>query len=267
MPNPVRSSLPQIVYTNKVDPTLIVEIDLVGENWSERFDLLVPLPRTDHTLQAIATLRGIYDESEFVDIEDEEELRRALEALPCCTSNMMGTSQDLPLNLVVIGEIGDIAPPFGRRRYRYRVVEPAYVFGRQQDFSAKKTSRWIAPQPHVMRAWLTPLRFRGQPVTIAQISMPSGGRFAAPAETKQPIEPDLDFARNDVVQELIYSQSLAKIGFVKAFAQGAALDDATYWTDGLRAVILFTKEPVSLAEIDFFDWERLADYHRKAKTE
>jgi hypothetical protein len=255
------------VYANKVDPTMIVEIDLVGENWSERFDLLVPLPGTDHTVQAIATLRGIYDESEIVNIEDEEELRRALEALPCCTSNMMGTREDLPLNLVVIGEISNSAPAFGRRRYRYRVVEPAYVFGRQQDFSAKKTSRWIAPQPHVIRAWLTPLRFRGEPVTIAQISMPSGGRFAAVTESKQPIEPDLDLARNDVVQEMMYSQSLAKIGFVKTFAQGAAPDDATYWTDGLRAVLLFTGEPVSLAEIDFFDWERLADYHRKAKSQ
>ena len=254
------------VYINKVDPTLIVEIDLVGENWSGRFDLLVPLPGTDHTLQAVAALRGIYDESPIVDIEDEEELRKALEALPCCTSNMMGTSQDLPLNLVVIGEIADIAPPFGRRQYRYRVVEPAYVFGRQQDFSAKKTSRWIAPQPHVIRAWLAPLRFRGQPITIMQVSMPSGGRFTATTESKQPIEPDLDIARNDVVQDLIYSQSLAKIGFVKAFARGATPDDAAYQTDGLRAVLRFTDEPVSLAEIDFFDWERLVDYQRKAKT-
>jgi hypothetical protein len=31
--------------------------------------------------------------------------------------------------------------------------------------------------------------------------------------------------------------------------------DSPYRTDGLRAVLMFGEDTVSLAEIDFFDWE------------
>jgi hypothetical protein len=93
--------------------------------------------------------------------------------------------------------------------------------------------------------------------------MPRGGRFAAsngPSPTSPSgVDPDVDEARNGLVQDLIYSQSLAKIGFVKAFRNRAMPVDSSYRTDGLRAVLLFTDEPVSLQEIDFFDWERLVD--------
>jgi hypothetical protein len=251
------------IHVNKVDPTMIVEIDLVGVEWSERLDLLVPMPGTEPAQRAIATLGWQYDEAEIVDIQNEADLRAALEVLPCCTSNQVGTQQDLPLNLVLIGKITDVAPAFGRRNYRYRESDPQYALGRRHDFSAKKTSRWIAPKPYTIRAWLAPLRYLGDPVTLAQVSMPRGGRFAdskGPSATPPSgIDPDVDAARNGLVQDLIYSQSLAKIGFVKAF-RGATPEDASYRTDGLRAVLLFTDELVSLQEIDFFDWERLVDY-------
>jgi len=32
-----------------------------------------------------------------------------------------------------------------------------------------------------------------------------------------------------------------------------------YMTDGLRVVMVFAQRPASLTDIDFFDWERLAD--------
>jgi hypothetical protein len=79
----------------------------------------------------------------------------------------------------------------------------------------------------------------------------------------------VDEARNDVVQDLLYSQALAKIGFVKgAGSVGAAEprqtpDGSSYRTDGLRAVLVFGGEAVSLAEVDFFDWERLVDHDRR----
>jgi len=33
-----------------------------------------------------------------------------------------------------------------------------------------------------------------------------------------------------------------------------------YTTDGLRVVLVFGDRPASLEGIDFFNWERLADY-------
>lgn len=252
------------IHINKVDPAMVVEIDLVGVEWSERLDLVVPMPGTEPAQRAYAALGWQYDEAEIVDIQNEAELPAALENLPCCTADKRGTQQELPLNLVLIGNITDVAPAFGRRKYRYREADPQYALGRRQDLSVKKTSRWIAPKPHTIRAWLTPIRYQGVPVTVAQVSMPRGGRFAASNEASvalpSGIDPDVDAARNGLVQDLIYSQSVAKIGFVKAFGTGEAAEDTSYRTDGLRAVLLFTDEPVSLQEIDFFDWERLADY-------
>jgi hypothetical protein len=93
-----------------------------------------------------------------------------------------------------------------------------------------------------------------------------GGRFAASGEETRRIEPDVDEARDDVVQDLLYSQALAKIGFVKgagsvsAAEPGQTPDGSSYRTDGLRAVLVFGGKAVSLAEVDFFDWERLADH-------
>ena len=40
----------------------------------------------------------------------------------------------------------------------------------------------------------------------------------------------------------------------------AANGDVDYTTDGLRVVLVFGDRPASLSTIDFFDWERLADY-------
>ena len=84
-----------------------------------------------------------------------------------------------------------------------------------------------------------------------------------------PIEPDVDESRNDLIQDTIYSQSLVKLGFVKGVGRAMASQPrqipgaGIYHTDGLRAVLFFEKRPVSLAQIEFLDWERLMDYYRK----
>ena len=80
----------------------------------------------------------------------------------------------------------------------------------------------------------------------------------------------MDEARNDVVQDLLYSQALAKIGFVKgagsvsAAEPGQTPDGSSYHTDGLRAVMMFDRRQVALSQIQFFDWERLADSREQA---
>jgi hypothetical protein len=138
-----------------------------------------------------------------------------------------------------------------------------------QDLSGHRISRWVAPQPHTLRVWLTPLRYQGKPIWVGQVSTDLGGRFSASAEGTPRIQPDVDEARNDVVQDLLYSQALAKIGFVKGASSVSGPgprpppDGASYRTDGLRAVLVFGGKTVSLAEVDFFAWERLVDYRHQ----
>jgi hypothetical protein len=199
-----------------------------------------------------------------VEIDNEPALRSALEELPCCAADQTG-ARSLPLNLVLIGKLDEWGPAFVGRNYRYAPASPWQAFGRMQDLSGRKISRWVAPQPHTLRFWLTPLRYQGKPIWVGQVSTGLGGRFAASGEGTRRIEPDVDEARNNVVQDLLYSQALAKLGFVKgagnvnAAKPGRNLDSPSYGTDGLRAVLMFEGKAVSLAEIDFFDWERLVD--------
>jgi hypothetical protein len=104
-----------------------------------------------------------------------------------------------------------------------------------------------------------------------QVSTGLGGRFAAAGEESRRIDPDVDEARNDVVQDVLYAQAVAKIGFVKGADSDSAAtaqtpDGPSYHSDGLRAVLVFGGKAMSLAEIDFFDWERLADFRRQAAS-
>ena len=119
----------------------------------------------------------------------------------------------------------------------------------------------------MLRVWLTDIRFEGKLVWIGQIGTPRGGRFAAAAndDSLRDIDPDVDEARNDLVQDAIYSQLVIEIGLVKGVGSVASASPRTtpggssYHTDGLRAVLIYDNNPVSLTEIEFMSWERLTD--------
>jgi hypothetical protein len=259
------------VYANQVEPSMMIDVDLIGRQWSDRISLVVPIPGTEAAQQRMTALRGLYAEADVVQIDDEAMLRAALEKLPCCADDEAG-ARNLPLNVVLIGKLDEWGPAFVRRNYRYAPAGPWYALGRVQDLSGHKINRWVAPRPLTLRFWLTPLRYQGKPIWVGQVSTNLGGRFAASGEGTRRIEPDLDEARNDVVEDLLYSQALAKVGFVKGAGSVTAAepqqtsDGSSYRTDGLRAVLLFGPNPVSIAEIDFFAWERLAE-HQPAQTD
>jgi hypothetical protein len=68
------------------------------------------------------------------------------------------------------------------------------------------------------------------------------------------------------------TQALLKIGFVKGSGvqyldqEGVTKSPNPYYiTDGLRAVLVFGKRPVTLDEIDFFEWEELGESQPKTK--
>jgi len=260
------------VYVNRFDPSLVAEVTLIGRKWSDRIALLVPVPGTVGGQLGVDAARQVHSDDEFTEIDDEATLRAALAELACCAAREKGSEETLPLNLVLIGTVAELGPAFTSRGYRYTPASPLYAFGRQQDLSGHRTSRWVAPQPHTLRFWLTPLRYRGKPIWVGQVSSRRGGRFAGSVEERQRIEPDVDEARNDLIQDLLYSQSIRKIGFVTGVGRVAAnrqeqkSDSFVFHTDGLRGVILFGGKDVSLAMIDFFDWENLVDHYWQ-KTE
>jgi hypothetical protein len=258
------------VFTNSDEGSKFVNVDLIGREWTKSFTLIVPTPNHKFPVGYLERLFKTTASSESIEVKNESHLRELLEQLPCCTSTKDGV-QDEPLNIVLIGDIQDISSAFVRRNYRYTPVAPRYVFQRPQDVSVSKRDRWVAAQPQVLRAWLTTIRFQDKPIWIGQVSSPLGGRFARVNEEGKDeyIEPFVDETRNNLVQDIIYSQSLIKMGFVKGVGRVMAStprklpSGATYHTDGLRAVLMFEKRPVSLSEIEFFEWERLVNHYRQ----
>ena len=75
------------------------------------------------------------------------------------------------------------------------------------------------------------------------------------------IDPDVDEARSYLVEDLAYSQALAILGYVKGV--GAVTEDAPrmnlvgdpWFTDGLRAVMIFEPRPRALSDVEFLQWE------------
>jgi hypothetical protein len=272
------------VYTRLDEGTKTFNVDVIGvDNQLRTFTFFIPVPgiRVDHH---DIDWENLYPEAEVVDY-DENGLRKALEALPCCTTNKKGTEQGDPLNLVVIGDLDDVYYAFIRAgwdetetiyraslfktirsflfggRYRYSPVSALYVFGRAQDVAFQRARTSIHERNH-LRLWLAPMRFEGRLVWIGQISRDIGVRFTWKTITTHKIDPDVDETRNYLVQNLWYSQGLAKFGYVKGV--GAASYDEPrgnltgdpYFSDGKRAVLWVSSQPSAFSEVGWFDWEQ-----------
>jgi hypothetical protein len=226
---------------------------------------------------------------------DEAGLRRALTQLPCCTTNADASAPGDPLNLVLIGNAEDLFPAFVRRgwhateatyggsarktllsylfgeSYIYSPVSPLYAFGRAQDIAFQKARGSIRQRNH-LRLWLTPLRFKGKKVWVGQISRDIGVKFTTKSKigVTHVIDPDVDEARNAFVQDLLFSQGLVKIGYVKGgplatdFDPARNLTDDPYFSDGLRATMLLDKTDRPVREVQFFNWEH-APPHAKTR--
>ena len=63
------------VYANRADPSMMVQVDLIGREWSDSIGLVVPVPGTEAAQQRMAALSGLYTESDVVEIDDEPALR------------------------------------------------------------------------------------------------------------------------------------------------------------------------------------------------
>lgn len=284
--NPIRpnTAVSGFIYTNLDEGEKVVQIDLIASEQVKFFTFFVQIPgmRVDY---GMLDFDSLYPDEEIVDV-DEEGLKAALETLPCCTTNEEGTAFGDPLNLVIIGDFKDITAAFARRgwlpaeetystavwktiksflfgsRYRYSPVSPLYFEGRRQDFARQEPRHDIHERNH-LRLWYTPMRYQGKPVFIGQISRDIGVRFTSevwPPVTHK-IDPDIDEARGSVVQDMIYSQMLAKVGWAKGVGRARPsqprvnLTGDPYFTDGERAVLIIDQGPIALNQIQTFLWE------------
>jgi len=272
------------IFTNLDEGEKVVQVDLVASQQVKFFTFFVQIPgmRVDYQM---VDFDSLYSTEEIANL-DQAELRIALENLPCCTTNEEGTDFGDPLNLVIIGDFLDVAATFSRRgwlpaeetystavwktiksflfgkRYRYSPVSSLYAYGRHQDLARQKPRHNIHERNH-LRLWYSPIRFEGKPVFVGQISRDIGVRFTTktwPPVTHK-IDPDIDEACHALIEDLLFSQTLAKVGFVKGVGRATPsrprenLTGDPYFTDGLRAVLFLDQGPIAMNQVVELDWE------------
>ena len=271
------------VFTNLDRGVKSVIVELLGPRSLEEFVFMVPIPglRADYqdvdhdTLYRADQIRNV----------DESALRAALEAMPCCATTEDGQAIEDPLNFVLIGARDEITPNFARAgwhvsevlkrrsalktfqsyffgsQYRYAPISAIYVFGRRQDLSLQK-ARETARERNHLRIWQTPLRYAGKPVWIGQISRDIGLSYNWKNIVGHEVDPDVDEARNYLVQDMLRSQKLTRFGWVRGVGASPPSDprhmeDGTpFFTDGLRAVMMFGTTKTPLDQIRLLDWEK-----------
>jgi hypothetical protein len=248
-PIPPGSTRAGLVFTNPERGMKLLNVDLLSAKALVPITLFLPVPLetagTGHTARANAFA---YPSSQVADHRDLAALRAALERLPCC-AEVAGVPQGDPLNVVFIGTLEDIGAAVVRRNFQRDTHASDLadsVFGRSADAVLRKQGHGRTPAVWI-RAWLAPLTFEGRPVYLAQAGRPVGGRFA-PRDLQQPLaHPDIDEARNLLVQDMMYSGGLDKLGFLHG-------GQASGRGDGLRAVMFFATRPLSLSEVEILEW-------------
>ena len=283
-PNPVDpgETTSGFVFTNLDEGFKDVLVDLVSKEDMVNMSFVIEVSGLVTDIGQ-RDFQNLYDQ--FTDIHSEDELKEVLAKLPSTTTDEDESKKGDPLNIVMIGkselifsalirsdwhstEVTHVASAwktfksflFGAR-YRYSPISALYVFGRSQDLGLQKARGSINSRNH-MRLWLTPYRYKEQPIWLGQISRDIGVKFSMRTFVTHAIDPDVDETRNGLVGDLAYSQALGAVGFVQG-SQRSTLQEPhynltpdLYYSDGLRAVLFFEERPRSLNEITVLDWER-----------
>jgi hypothetical protein len=252
-----------------------------------RFDFALPLPDGDFDYERLDPART-YAGQDLPSLSLDE-LRVALEQLPCCATDAGGQHEGDPLNFVIVGESQDllnslsrsgwsfthridfrtvrreVGAAIGGTAYPVAPVSSLYVFGRKQDVALQRARRSISQRNH-MRLWMAPFRCEEHPVWIGQVSRDIGVKITpkSPTLTTHVIDPQVDATREYLLHSLIAAGFVDRFGFVKGSAAGTPaqprmnLTGDPYHSDGMRLVIMLSPEPRPPDEIRSLRWEQSA---------
>jgi hypothetical protein len=253
-----------------------------------RFGFAVPLPDGLFDYEKLDAVHT-YGDVELPDIDDPEALRVHLEELPCCAMDDDGEEFGDPLNVVLIGDSGEVLTALTRSgwSFTHRIslatvgrlagatlggdpypvapVSNLYLFGRKQDFALQRARRTISQRNHT-RFWLAPFTFRERQVWVGQVSRDIGIKVTpdSPTLTTHIIDPEVDLTREYLLHSLLDAGLVAGFGFVSG-SRAASRDEPAvnltgdpYFSDGLRLVIALSPHPRPYHEVRSMRWERSA---------
>ncbi|TGD76024.1 hypothetical protein E4634_00275 [Mangrovimicrobium sediminis] len=267
---------------------------LMGNNEVLSYGFAVALPDGEFDFEAL-DVAAIYRD-ETLPEHDLDTLRQQLLALPCCTYDKAGEREGDPLNVVLVGDSAAVLSALTRggwssthridsdtvRRmlgaaisgsaYPVAPISPLYLFGRQQDLAMQRARSNILQRNHI-RLWLAPFRFEGKPVWVGQVSRDIGikATWLSPTLTTHVIDPNVDEAREHLLQSLLVSGAVRRFAFVGGAAAASAeaprsnLTDDPFFSDGLRLVAeVSARDTIPPQDVKFVEWRTSADPNRSA---
>ena len=288
---PVPNVIPQkrtaagFVFTHREGGLKLLEVGFETDREMLRFRFVLPVGGFSYAIQKV-DFGSIYPPG-TVEAVDLATLREKLAQLRCCTTNKAGNYNGDPLNIVVVGRGIDALFAFIERGWRldepfdlhsiYRTiraflfggeyfnapVSPLYVFGRQQDVALQKARDTVSLRNH-LRLWLAPFTIDGLQVWVGQISRDIGIKLTTQSWylTTHRISPEVDQDRFYLLQDLIMSGAVSRLGFVRGVGVSSMPDPRVnltgdpYLTDGLRLVLFLNEPRQAFDQIEFLDWER-----------
>ncbi len=254
-----------------------------------QFGFPLRLPDGEFDFEELDAQR-IYGDQPRPDL-DVDELRAAIRELPCCTTDSDGDRYGDPINIVIVGDRESllaamshagwsftkrITPDTVRRligsaisgsEFAVAPVSPLFAFGRKQDLALQRARSTIVQRNH-LRLWLAPFRYQGEPVWIGQVSRDVAVKLTtrSPTLTTHVIDPNVDEAREHLLQSMILSGSVARFGFVDVLppstpdAPAYNLTDDPYFTDGQRLVVILSGfASVAPARVEYLRWGQSED--------
>lgn len=253
------------VYTHFKPGTKGFNVDVISAALdSHSFTFFVPMPGFTADYMAV-DFQGMYTEDELVAL-DVDGLREAVEDLPCCSTDASGTIEGVPFNVALIGTGTAVRRALLRANWQEtelgaadtEVARRQHYRGRPPDGTFLKT-RTDGSERKELRLWLTPLRVGADRVWLGQTGTIVGD--ARRKATRTLVAPDVDAPSIYLTQEFWYSQSLQRVGFVKARDPASVPGEtATGWNyvwSGLRGVLWLSEDPIGLDEVVNMNWEQM----------
>lgn len=272
-----------------------VRLSAPGHGIRMRFAVLLPTEGFDYVQ---SPLRQLYSQVDSYPDLTRDEARLRIRELPCCTSRADGTGEGDPLNIVLVGDGDEVLAALTSAGWEFteaisadsirRMVGAAisdeamptapvsalYAFGRKQDIALQRGRSKIAQRNH-MRLWLAPFRLEGKPVWVGQVSRDIGVKLTSksPTLTTHVIDPNVDEARQYVLQSLLHEEAVDWFAIVRGGSAATReqprrnLTDDPYFTDGMRMAIDISPVPVPTWKAVNLEWNESTDPIREGKGE
>jgi hypothetical protein len=130
-----------------------------------------------------------------------------------------------------------------------------------QSIELQKARSSIHERNH-LRLWLMPKRYKGMDVWVGSVSRDVGSYFTlrTPWLSAHAIDPEIDEARTYLEQDLLFSGSVVKFGYVKGI-KPATPDNPHrnfmkqhWWTDGYQPFFYSATSPLRSIRSSFSTW-------------